>query len=157
SQVNANTAASGVGLATTGGILLMSLSRSGTGKFHVVYGLTAALNQPVPQINRTAQTMTQGRSAKTICSRVGPAPAGRGGATGAAESSRLRRAGEVQIVAGCQICRKPTRQAIDTSEAMMSTSQGFPKFDTRNCGTANDTPHTRMAGQICIIPRKPAN
>jgi len=39
----------------------------------------------------------------------------------------------------------------------MSTIQGLMKFEIRNCGTANDTPHTRIAGQIAIMPRQPAN
>ena len=30
------------------------------------------------------------------------------------------------------------------------------KFEIRNCGTANDKPQTRIAGQICSMPRKPA-
>ena len=31
------------------------------------------------------------------------------------------------------------------------------KFEIRNCGIAKDTPQTRIAGQICIMPRRPAN
>ena len=38
----------------------------------------------------------------------------------------------------------------------MSTIHGLTKFEIRYCGIANDTPQTRIAGQICIIPRKPA-
>ena len=46
--------------------------------------------------------------------------------------------------------------AIETIAAMMSTSHGPWKFETRNCGTAKKTPATRIAGQTSIIPRKPA-
>jgi len=45
---------------------------------------------------------------------------------------------------------------MDTSDAPISTIQGLMKFEIRNCGTANDTPHTRIAGQISIMPRQPA-
>ena len=69
--------------------------------------------------------MIHGISESQICALVGFAPAGAGGAIVAAESSWLRSAGEVQIVSGFQTCRKPTRQAIDTSEAMMSTNHGL--------------------------------
>ena len=49
-------------------------------------------------------------------------------------------AGEVQISFGCQTLRKPIRQAIEISEAPMSTIQGLMKFEIRNCGIANETP-----------------
>src|SRR5690349_14578239 len=63
----------------------------------------------------------------------------------------------VQIVLGRQIFRNPVRQAIDTIAATMSTSHGPWKFETRNCGIAKVTPATRIAGQICTMPRQPAN
>src|SRR5262245_35783409 len=85
--------------------------------------------------------------------------AGRGAGAGmvAAESSWLRSAGDVQTRLGCQTFRKAMRQAIEISDAPMSTIHGLMKFEIRNCGIANDTPHTRIAGQISIMPRKPAN
>jgi len=43
----------------------------------------------------------------------------------AAESSWLRSAGEVHSTLGSQIFRKPTRQAMDTNEATMSTIHGL--------------------------------
>ena len=55
-------------------------------------------------------------------------------------------AGEVQISFGCQTCRKQIRQAIETSDAPMSTIHGLMKFEIRNCGTANDTPHDEHRG-----------
>src|SRR5258705_13692313 len=83
-------------------------------------------------------------------------------ATGAAvmvcaDSSWLRSAGDVQTTCGCHILRKPMRQAIEMSDAPISTIQGLMKFEIRNCGTANETPQTRIAGQISIMPRLPAN
>src|SRR5215831_2936009 len=74
-----------------------------------------------------------------------------------AESSWVRSAGEVHSVLGFQIFRNPIRQAIEISEAPMSTIQGLMKFEIRYCGTAKDTPVTRIAGQISFIPRNPAN
>ena len=83
--------------------------------------------------------------------------AGSGGGTVEAESSRVRSAGDSQSLSGFQICRKPIRQAIEMSDAPMSTIHGLMKFEMTNCGTANDTPVTRIAGQISIMPRQPAN
>ena len=52
-----------------------------------------------------------------------------------AELSRLRSAGDSQSSSGCQTLRKPIRQAIEISEAPISTIQGLTKFEIRNCGT----------------------
>src|SRR6266852_2782977 len=105
-----------------------------------------SLNHLVPQTRRIAQTMIHGSNdAQTWpvdgCN-AGAAP--RAGMV-AAEWSRWR-----------QTLRKPMRQAIDTSEAPISTIHGLMKFEIRNCGTAKETPQTRMAGQICTMPRQPA-
>src|SRR6186997_2729480 len=69
--VNANTAPSGVGFATTGGTLSIMLCRPGTGKFQVKIGLTAALNHPVPQTSSITQTMIHGVRAFQTSARVG--------------------------------------------------------------------------------------
>src|SRR4051812_18917466 len=63
----------------------------------------------------------------------------------------------VQMVFGRQTLKKRTRHTIDTIAATISTSHGPWKLDTRNCGTAKATPATRIAGQICTMPRHPAN
>src|SRR5262245_6577332 len=157
SHVKAKTAASGVGFATTGGTLSIMLCSPGTGKFHVKIGLTAALNQPVPQTSRIAHTMIQGVSAFQTSARVGFTLETTGTGAVPAESSCVRSLGEVQTVFGFQIFRKPIRQAIEMSDAPMSTIQGLTKFEIRYCGTANETPVTRIAGQISFMPRKPAN
>ena len=102
--------------------------------------------------------MIHGSSDIHTSARVGGGPVLGGGAVMvAAESSRVRRAGDVQIRLGCQTLRNRIRQAMEMSDAPMSTIHGLMKFEIRNCGTANVTPVTRMAGQISIIPRKPAN
>src|SRR5579884_1646615 len=77
---------------------------------------------------------------------------GFGGGADAADSSLPRSAGDVQITFGCQILRKPMRQPIEISEAPISTIHGMMKLEMRNCGMANETPVTRMAGQISRIP-----
>src|SRR5215470_16358963 len=102
--------------------------------------------------------MIHGINEAQTCAWVGfvSAPAGRGGAS-LAESSWLRSAGDSHNSFGCHTFRNPIRQAIEMSEAPMSTIHGLMKFEIRNCGMANDTPHTRMAGQIAIMPRQPAN
>src|SRR5665213_760077 len=72
------------------------------------------------------------------------------------EVSALRSAADVQITLGCQTLRNSTKQAIEISEAPMSTIHGLMKFEIRNCGTANVTPVTRIAGQISFMPLNPA-
>src|SRR5438309_2241601 len=79
-----------------------------------------------------------------------------GGGMVPAESSRVRSAGDSHSSLGCQTLRNRTRHAIEIREAPMSTIHGLMKFEIRNCGIANVTPVTRTAGQIWIMPRKPA-
>src|SRR5262245_34345436 len=101
--------------------------------------------------------MIHGSSAPQICALVSlTSLAGFGAGMVAAESSRLRRAGDSHSSLGCQTFRKPIRQAIEMSEAPMSTIHGLMKLEIRNCGIAKETPHTRMAGQIATMPRQPA-
>src|SRR5882762_1172889 len=126
----ANTAGSGAGVATTGGTFWIRLWSPSTGQLTVKIGLTSALNQPVPQTSSTAQTMIHGISDHQISAVVGCAPAGAGTAgIVAAEVSRPRNAGEVQISAGCHTLRNRIRQAIEISAAPISTIQGLMKFD----------------------------
>src|SRR5215510_12052271 len=102
------------------------------------------------------QTMIQGSSDPQTSARVGLGVAALGGGASAAAGSWLRSAGDVQMTRGAQILRKSTRHAIEISEAPISTIQGLMKFEIRNCGTAKDTPVTRIAGQTSIIPRHQA-
>ena len=70
--------------------------------------------------------MIQGISENQTCAVVGLGLVLTGfAAIVAAESSLLRSAGEVQITFGFQIFRNRIRQAIETSEAPMSTIQGL--------------------------------
>src|SRR5690606_22851106 len=105
-------------------------------------------NQFVPHKSRIAQTMIQGSSDIYTSPVVGFLADPFGAGRSFAESSLVRSAGEVQTSFGCQICRKPIRQAIAIREAPISTIHGLMKFGIRNCGTANETPVTRIAGQI---------
>src|SRR5690242_20091093 len=102
------------------------------------------------------QTMIHGISANQTCAVLAFAAAGFAGGALAALSSLVRSAGESQSSFGCHTFRKPIRHAIDTSEAPMSTIQGLMKFEIRNCGIANETPVTRIAGQMSFMPLKPA-
>src|SRR5476651_2162810 len=74
-----------------------------------------------------------------------------------ADSSRVRSLVESHSVLGCQTLRNRISAAIEQSEAPMSTIHGLMKFEIRNCGTAKETPVTRMAGQISHMPLRPAN
>ena len=123
--MKANTAPSGVGFAATGGILLIMLWSSGTGKFQVAYGFTRDLNQPVPHIRRIAQTMIHGTRDAHTCSVVGFGPMAGGFGMVLAESSLLRNAGDSHISFGFHSLRKPIRQAIEINDAPMSTIQGL--------------------------------
>src|SRR5207244_13279338 len=107
-------------------------------------------------INTMARTMIHGVSARQTSAVVGSAAVLGGGVIAAAESSCLRKAGEVHSTAGCQTLKKPIRHAMQISEAPISTIQGLTKLEIKNWGTAKDTPQTRIAGQICTMPRQPA-
>src|ERR1700742_4369512 len=74
----------------------------------------------------------------------------------AADSSLPRSAGDSQSCLGCHTCRNRIRHPIEISEAPISTIQGLMKFEITNCGTANETPVTRMAGQTSFMPFQPA-
>src|SRR4029077_14888126 len=105
----------------------------------------------------TMQTMIQGSSDIHTCWVEGFGPAGFGGAAVPAESSCVSSAGDSHSSLGCHTLRKRIRQAIETSDAPMSTIHGLMKFEIRNCGIANETPVTRMAGQMSFMPFQPAN
>src|SRR3984893_950905 len=115
------------------------------------------LNQFVPQSSRMIQTMIHGSSASHICAVEGFGPGALGTGIVAAESSFERSAGESHSTFGCQTFRKPIRQAIEISDAPMSTIHGLMKFEIRNCGIANETPATRIAGHTSFMPFQPAN
>src|SRR4029077_4962087 len=105
-----------------------------------------------------AQTMIHGVSAFHTWARVGlVADIAVGAGAVPAESSRVRSFGEVHTVFGFQIFRKPIRQAIEISDAPISTIQGLTKLEIRYCGIAKETPVTRIAGQISFMPFQPAN
>src|ERR1044072_6447836 len=102
------------------------------------------------------QTMIHGSSAHHTWLELGFGPAGFGGGAGAAEASCVRSAGESHSSFGRHTLRKPIRHAIEIRDAPMSTIHGLMKFEIRNCGIANETPVTMIAGQTSIIPFQPA-
>src|SRR3954447_24580231 len=108
-------------------------------------------------MSRITHTITQGvmdaRTSAGVARVVGAAATG---GMVAAESSCVRSAGESQSSRGCQIFRKPIRQAIEISDAPISTIHGLMKLEIRYCGMAKDTPQTRIAGHTSSIPRRPA-
>src|SRR5258708_19225940 len=101
-------------------------------------------------------TMIHGISAYHICALEGLGPGALGGGMVVADSSFERKAGESHSTFGCHTFRKPIRQAIEISDAPMSTIHGLMKFEIRNCGMANETPVTRIAGQTSFMPFQPA-
>src|SRR4051794_29687853 len=101
--------------------------------------------------------MIHGRSEAHTSPLVGRCSAGGCCGCAAADASCERSAGESHRVCGRQTRRKPIKQAIEISEAPISTIHGLMKLEMRNCGTAKETPVTRIAGQISIMPRNPAN
>src|SRR6476620_11239707 len=112
----------------------------------------------VPHSSRITQTIIHGSNENHTSAVVGS----RATLTGffgivAAESSRVRRAGDVHTTFGRQILRKPMRQAMEMSEAPISTIHGLMKFEIRNCGMAKETPVTKIAGHTSFMPRYPAN
>src|SRR6185295_3221843 len=95
-------------------------------------GLTWPLNQLVPQSSNTMHTMIQGSSDIHTCALLGGGPARFGCADRvSAESSRVRKAGDVHSSLGCHTFRKSIRQAMEISDAPMSTIQGLMKFEIR--------------------------
>src|SRR5476651_73633 len=118
---------------------------------------TGTLNQSLPQTSSTMQTMIHGIRPFHI-SAVVTLTVDIGLVVGivSAESSRVRSLGDSQSCLGCQTLRNRISAAIEQSEAPMSTIHGLTKFEIRNCGIANETPVTRMAGQISFMPFQPA-
>src|SRR5260370_39610776 len=62
-----------------------------------------------------------------------------------------------QTSAGFQKRSSTARQPIETSAARMSVSSGPPKYETRNCTIAKETPGTSTAGRISRIRLQPAS
>src|SRR5436305_11335796 len=101
-------------------------------------------------------TMIQGSSAHHTCSVLGLGPAAFGGGAVPAESSLVRSAGESHSSFGRHTLRNRIRHAIEINDAPMSTIHGLMKFEIRNCGIANETPVTTIAGQISFMHFQPA-
>src|SRR5437868_5574170 len=114
SQLKLKTAPSGVGLATTGGTRWIMLWRPSTGKRKMEKLSSHAFTEGRPQRKTMTLKMSQGTQARIANSRGGA-----GWAPAAANSTVLRsersRVVLSQISFGCQILRKPTRQAIETT------------------------------------------
>ena len=117
-----------------------------------------ALNASLPQTSITMQTMIHGSSELQSCAWVsGVLSSGVTGFIVATDSSLPRSTGDSHSTLGCQTLRKRMRQPIEIKEAPISTIQGLIKFEMTNCGTANEIPVTRVAGQTSFMPFQPAN
>src|SRR5579872_540394 len=103
------------------------------------------------------QTMIHGNRALQSSADVsGVLSSGFAGVIVAMDSSLPRSAGDSQIFFGCQTFRNKMSAPIEISDAPMSTIHGLMKLEMTNCGTANEMPVTRMAGQISFMPFQPA-
>src|SRR6476620_4935178 len=74
-KLKVNTAASGAGLLTTGGILTTIWSRPGMANFHAHRPSMIFLNAGVPQMNTNTDRITHGAQARTMLMRAAPASA----------------------------------------------------------------------------------
>src|SRR5690348_7832312 len=118
SQLNVKTAASAVGLRTTGGMRCTILSRPGIAIFGAEIASSQALTSGRPQTNTITERRIQGSHGETFtASRVVGAVGPLKSLTGAARSCSATRE-------GLQTRRKPARQTIEHIAAMMSTSHG---------------------------------
>src|ERR1700730_7759903 len=103
------------------------------------------------------QTMIHGSSALKSSPGVnGVLSSGLAGVIVAIDSSLPRSAGDSQSSFGCQTLRNRISAPIEISDAPISTIHGLMKFEITNCGIANETAVTRIAGHTCIMPRHPA-
>src|SRR5579864_240024 len=103
------------------------------------------------------QTMIHGNNALNSCADdSGALSSGLAGVIVAIDSSLPRSAGDSQSFFGCQTFRNRMSAPIEISDAPISTIQGLMKLEMTNCGTANETPVTRMAGQTSFMPFQPA-
>src|SRR5688572_23685297 len=102
-----------------------------------------------PHTNTRTLRINHGTHARMTSSRLCP---GARSSVGASVSP-----GRSHVRAGCQIFRNRTTAPSEMTDDTTSTSQGPWKFEMRNCGIANETPATRIAGHTDHMPRRPAN
>src|SRR4030095_11082440 len=112
--------------------------------------LSASLTEGRPQTNTNTVRMAQGVHARIRSAREWRVGGVVAWASPLSVSWPLSDP-EVQIFFGCHTRRNRISETIETIAAMMSTSSGPMKLETRYCGMANDSPVTRIAGQISII------
>ena len=124
-----------VGWGTTGGIFSIRLCRPVMGKAGANRLLSQALTGGRPQMNTNTERMIQGVQA-AISALLLCLATGWGGLTSEALTSLPRSEAEVQIFLGCQTRRNRIRLAMETMAAMMSTSSGPMKLETRYWGMA---------------------
>src|SRR6476660_3187761 len=140
SQLKVNTAGSAVARTTTGGTRWIILSSPGIASLGAETASSFALTLGSPHRKTITDSRIHGSH-------------GEGPFVVVDVSGLICRASSLPPR---QTRRNAVRQTIDVTAAMMSTSHGPWKLETRNCGTANATPATSSAGQISSVRRKPA-
>src|SRR6266542_5003286 len=160
SQLNVNTAVSGlvgfsgVAFGTTGGARVTTMCNPAIWKFGAEILSSDDFTFGKPQKNKIRVSRIHGVHARRSAafSQAGSDP------SRFRVSSASGTAGEMpaQLSFGLQNFSSTTSATMDETDAIMSTSIGPMRFETRNCGTANATPATSAASQILIMPRKPA-
>src|SRR5262249_59472174 len=112
----------------------------------------------VPHLRMMRHVLTPGSRALQNCACVsGVLWSGVAAAMVSADSPRPRSFGDSHSCFGCHTRRNRIRQPIEIKDAPMSTIQGLMKFEITNCGTAKETPVTRIAGHTSFMPFQPAN
>src|SRR3954471_21068951 len=159
SQFHSNTAAYGVGAATTGGTRWMMLCRPGTSRPFNSVALCGTLAGSRLFVNRVSavlngtmpHTRTNDTSRRYGSHATNTAPAEWGWVacvSGLSPSSR-------RMLGGVQNFITSTITTMHMSELAMSVSSGPTKLETRNCVPANDTPHATIAGSTSRARRPP--
>src|SRR6266540_736079 len=178
SQLKVNTASSGfvgfsgVGVGTTGGVRMTTLCNPATENFGAETLLRILYTCGIPQMNTSKLNNTHGTQARMTWERdVEEAGSRTAAGAGSGAFPFVARADKavrgpltasapasvaVQLSRGRQHFKRMPSAAIEHMEAMMSTSHGPWKFETRNCGMAKATPAVSAAGQTPNMPRKPA-
>ena len=148
SQFSEYTAASGVGLRTTGGTRCIIRCNPATGNLGADSLSSAVFTVGNPHAKTKTLKTSQGTQALATSARLCP---------WVPRAARSPSCSKPQMRLGRHFNRNPIKAAMETTAATTSTSHGPWKFDMRNCGMAKNTPATKTAGQTSIIPAKPAN
>src|ERR1700686_1737047 len=130
-QFKEYTAASPVGLRTTGGTRCIIWCNPTTGNLGAEILSSAILTVGNPHKKTSTLKTSHGTQALTTVAVLWP---------WVPRASRAPSCSKPQIRLGCHFIKKRINAAIETTAATTSTSQGPWKFDTKHCGVAKNTP-----------------